>query len=73
MDRTTGVITPGTPDTTVGLPAGENLEEIAENFNDNTIEKGSLVYCNLVDAGGGRNFTVQLELRQVSEDDEQDD
>jgi len=51
------------------LSAGQNSEDIAEDFNSNLIEEGSWVYCNLVDAGGGRDFTVQLELHQVSEDE----
>ena len=54
------------------LAAGENSEEIAEDFNDNIIEDGSWVYCNLVDAGGGSDFTVQLELHQVSEGEGED-
>lgn len=72
-NRTTGVETTKADVTAVGLPAGENAEEIAEDFNDTPIEEGSWVYCNMVDAGGGRNFTVQLELHQVSEDEEGDD
>ena len=72
-DKTTGVETTKADATEVLLPYGENSEEIAEDFNDNTIEKGSWVYCNLVDAGGGGNFTVQLELHQVSEDEEGED
>jgi len=59
--------------TTVVLVKGQNSDEVAENFNDTPIEEGSWVYCNLVDAGGGSNFTVQLELRQVSEDEELED
>jgi hypothetical protein len=59
--------------TTAVLAGGENSEVDAEDFNDTPIEKGSWIHCNLVDAGGGKNFTVQLELRQVSEDDERED
>ena len=54
--------------TYVTLAAEQNSEEAAESFNDNLLEKGSWVYCNLVDTGGGSNFTVQLELSPVSED-----
>ncbi len=52
----------------VSLPKGQNSEEIAETFNSTQIEEGSWVWCNMVDAGDGKNFTVQLELHQVSED-----
>lgn len=70
---TTGVeITPST-DTEAVLPANQNTEEIADDFNNNIIEKGSRLTCKLVDSGGGKDFTVQLELRQTSEDEEQED
>ncbi len=54
------------------LPANQSSEEFAEDFNDTLIEEGSWVYCNLVDSGGGKNFTVQLELYRVSEGEEGD-
>ena len=73
IDKTSGVRTVNTPDTTVVLTAGENSEELAERFTETPIEKGTWLYCNMVDAGGGKNFTVQLELRQVSEDESQED
>lgn len=62
-----------TPDTKIELSAGEHSEESAENFGRVLIEKGSWVHCTLVDAGSGRNFTVQLELRDLSEDEESED
>ena len=62
-----------TPATEAVLSAGENGEEDAEDFSGTPIEKGSWVHCNVVNHGGGKNFTVQLELRQVSEDDESED
>jgi len=55
------------------LAAGQSSEEVAEDFNDTVIDEGSWVYCNLVDSGGGRDFTVQLELHQTSEDETGDD
>ena len=70
---TSGVDITGADAYEVILPAGENSEEIAEDFTTDLIEDGSWVYCNLVDAGGGYNFTVQLELHQVSEDETGDD
>lgn len=68
----TGYNTP-TPVTTATLAYGHNSEENAEDFNSSYIDRGSWVYCNLEDTGGGRNFTVQLELEQVSEDSESED
>ncbi|KKL95081.1 hypothetical protein LCGC14_1858220, partial [marine sediment metagenome] len=50
-----------------------NSDTLAEDFNNIPIEKGSWVHCNMVSAGGGKNFTVQLELHQVSEDEEGED
>lgn len=73
INVSTGVRTVVSDSTTIVLPAGQNSDEAAEDFNTTPIERGSWVYCNLVNAGGGKNFTVQLELRQVSEDDEGDD
>ena len=70
--QATGYDSP-TPVTTVALYAGENSEAYAEDFASDIIEKGAWVYCNLVDAGGGINFTVQLELEQVSEGLEPED
>ena len=70
---TSGADITGADSYEVALAPGENLEEAAETFTDAIIRKGSLVYCNLVDSGGGRDFTVQLELHQESEDAIQDD
>ena len=70
---TTGVDITGADVYEAILPAGQNSEEIAEDFNDSVIAEGSWVWCDLVDAGGGNNFTVQLELHQVSEDEEGED
>ena len=73
VNKTTGVISTVGSGTAVTLAAGENYEESAEDFLDSTIEVGSILTCNLVDSGGGRNYTVQLELHQVSEDDDRED
>ena len=51
--------------TYVTLAAEQNGEEAAESFNDNLIEEGSWLYCELKDAGGGLNITVQLELKSL--------
>ena len=68
-NRTTGVEITGADAYEAILPANQNSEEIAEDFNEDVIEEGSWVWCNLVDAGEGKNFTVQLELHQVSKDE----
>ncbi len=67
---TSGVDITGDAATEAILTAGQNSEELAGDFNASTIEKGSWVSCNLVDAGGGSNFTVQLELQHLSEEEE---
>jgi len=41
-------------------------EEVAERFTETPISEEDWVYCNLVDTGGGGNFTVQLELTPLS-------
>jgi len=71
--KSTGVEETNTADTTITLTAGENSEEAAEDFTSSMVDEGSWVYCNLVDSGGGKNFTVQLELHQTSEDEVGDD
>jgi len=68
-DNATGMA-PGTPVTRIILGAGQNSDVYAADFNKNIIEQGSWVYCNLVGAGGGKNFSVHLELEGVSEDSE---
>lgn len=72
-NRTTGVEITGDATTEAILPVNQNSEEIAEDFTSEPIAEGSWVYCDLVDAGGGKNFTVQLELHQVSEDETGED
>lgn len=68
-NRTTGVEITGQADTTIGLAPGQQSEELAENFNGDSIDQGSWVSCNLVTGGGGKNFTVQLDLLPVSEEE----
>ena len=68
---TNGVPT-GTSNSVIVLPANTNGEELADDFNSNTLGDGVWVYCNILDAGGGSNFTVELELDQLSEDEQPD-
>lgn len=67
---TTGVITIGTPLTAIELTEGQNSEELLMDFRVDTIEEGSWVWAKIVDAGGGKNFSVQLELKPMSEGEE---
>ena len=68
-----GIITRDAAKTTAVLAENQHSEDIADDFNDTPIEKGSWVSCDAVNGGGGRNFTVQLELHQMSEDEEGED
>lgn len=49
------------------LCAGQNKEELAGDFATDLIEEGSWVHCNIVDSGGGKNFSVHLELQSLEE------
>lgn len=68
QDLSSGEVTTGAADTTAILPAGETSEDSEGDFIDGNIEEGTWLHCNLVETGGGRNFTVQLELEQVPEE-----
>ncbi|KKN15675.1 hypothetical protein LCGC14_0983620 [marine sediment metagenome] len=57
--------------TVAALANGENFEEIAEDFSVEDIAKGSLVHCEIVDAGDCRDLSVHLELQRVGEPDEE--
>ena len=62
----TGVDLTGSAVTYMSLAAGQNSDEVADDFNDTPLEKGSWVTCKLLDAGSGANFTVQLELELIT-------
>lgn len=52
-----------TPNTTILLCKGDTEELEAEDLRENLhIDKGSWITCDLVNDGGGKNFTVQMEL-----------
>ena len=45
------------------LAAGQNGDELADNFITSTmIDAGSWLSCDMLDAGGGYNFTLQLDV-----------
>ena len=62
-----------TSEFTAVLPAGDFEEVIAEDFNNNVIAVGSWMTCELVKASDGLNYTVHLELRKSTEDEEEDE
>lgn len=70
---TTGARTFVGSSTSILLIKGETEEVAAEDFNNNIIEEGSWITCNLIQGGKGKNFTVHLELEKVSEDEEVED
>ena len=57
-------------DTTASLASGQSAEELAGNFNTDTIEVGSWVHCEIKNLRGGKNVSVHLELLRISEEDE---
>jgi hypothetical protein len=59
--------------TSVSLPKGDNSEVMADDFNDAEISSDSWITCQIKADGGGRNFTVILELERISEADEADE
>ncbi len=71
VNQTTGVVTVRSAKTTAVLPKGDNSEEDAEEFGSSIIDEGSWVHCNVIEDGGGENFTVQLELESQLEPEEQ--
>ncbi len=63
---TGGVETEADPVTNIVLSKGENSNDAAQDFKESLeLEKGSWISCNLIKDGGGRNFSVHLELTKV--------
>lgn len=68
-----GVQTTASAETNIFL-GEENSQVDAENFQESLIiEEGSWVSCNCIQDGAGRNLSVHLELRPLSEDEESED
>lgn len=62
----------GTSKTTAVLPKGATLEEAAEDFVEGVIiEAGSVLSCHEIDFGGASNITVQLEVEDVEDEDDE--
>lgn len=68
----TGVINVGIPLTATFLGAGQNAEEAAQVFIGETIEEGSWIHATLK-CGGGRNFSVQMEVFSDDEDESEEE
>lgn len=67
INLTTGKNETGASATAAVLDKGQNADEYAEDFRTSLIEEGSWLHCNLKEAGGGKNFTVHLELFSLDE------
>ena len=70
INQTSGKNETGDAVTEAVLGLGHNSVEFSGNLEEDTIEEGSWVHCNLVDSGGGRNFTIHLEVKTLLSDDE---
>lgn len=67
-NSTTGLVTANTTSTTAVLAKGESTEIDADDFKDGEIGDCWMT-CKLSKDGGGRNFTIQLELEEISDED----
>jgi len=67
-NETTGAVTSVISDTSVYLSKNETTAEHAEDFKDNILAAGAWITCKHVSGGDGKNFTVQLDLLEVSEE-----
>jgi hypothetical protein len=67
-------ITVGKAENVAILPAGANLDTMAEDFANEgaTIAEGSIVTCHKVESNGANDITVQLELESLDSDEEVD-
>ena len=65
----TGTDLTGDAVTYMSLAAGQNSDEVADDFTNDPIDSGSWITCKLLDAGSGANFTVQLEIALIEEDE----
>ena len=69
FNETTGANQTGAADTTVVLTAGENSSDFTGNLSGENIVSGTWITCKLIDAGGGADFTVNLEVSVIAEED----
>lgn len=56
-------------ETNITLTKGETQEVTADDFTEELLlEEGTFISCNILKDGGGRNFTIQLEIEKVSDE-----
>ncbi len=68
LRNTLGTITASEVDTNIRLQKGDDENADAESFRPNLlIGEGSWITCNCIKDGGGRNFSIHLELEKVEE------
>jgi hypothetical protein len=59
------------PDTTVELAATQSSDTMVEDFKNGVmLDEGTWVTCKVTDDSGARNVTIQLELQEMTESDE---
>jgi len=51
--------------TYIALSKDRNSEDFSDDFAEDVLVSDSWVTCNLIKDGGGKNFTVQLEIAPV--------
>ena len=59
-----------TSTTSIALTKDNTDEVFTADFNQDNLDAGTWLTCKLLKGGGGRNFTVQLDLIRISETDE---
>jgi hypothetical protein len=59
-----------TTTTTIALTKGNNSAEFTADFLNENLDEGTWLTAKLIKGGGGRNFTVQLDLIRISEPDQ---
>ncbi len=62
-----------TGETMIHLPVDDTEDTMAEDFSNDNIEAGTWVTCAFLKDGGGKNFTIILELNRLSDSDEETD
>ena len=56
--------------TTISLTKDNNDESFTGDFSASMLEAGTWLTCKLIKGGGGKNFTVQLDLVRISDPEE---
>jgi hypothetical protein len=72
-DANKGWTVPRLPDTSVSLLQGENYEENAADFTNESLDEGTWMRLSVVDLAGAKNVTVQLELNKLSDEEKSEE